>query len=292
MNAIHTPEWFDSKFENGGQIVPVQLRAMSERICKVFNIKGICDPMYIANIAAYELGMGNGQGQFHARKSDTDLAVDMHRLSKRLAHSYSFNIYDEDHELTCLILEGMGVEAPSLISKSVSPDVREAVREMLDHLAHSPTGEALPELSTTAMVESFPHKFGSTPGIYAIQFMAVAAAGQPAKNIATFIPSIEVNKGYRLQMQKPGGRDYWNPQAKPMVLRDTIYTCILEQHGHSELLELQAPVDADADDEWTAFRIARNHRVRELVQQHGISGLMARLSSTQRDDEPVPGPAQ
>jgi hypothetical protein len=61
-------QWFDEAFRN--QVtrkpyeVPAKLRAVVERICTAYDIKGIADPMYIANIIAYELGLGDGEGHF------------------------------------------------------------------------------------------------------------------------------------------------------------------------------------------------------------------------------------
>ena len=64
----HTQEWFEEAFTNPvtrqAYKVPAKLRVLSERICRSYGIKGICDPMYIANVAALELGMGDGKSNF------------------------------------------------------------------------------------------------------------------------------------------------------------------------------------------------------------------------------------
>lgn len=44
--------------------VPAALREISERICVSYGIRGVCDPMYIANIIAFELGLGDGKHSF------------------------------------------------------------------------------------------------------------------------------------------------------------------------------------------------------------------------------------
>lgn len=44
--------------------IPEDLRRISERICRSYGICGSCDPMYIANIMAFELGLGDGQSNF------------------------------------------------------------------------------------------------------------------------------------------------------------------------------------------------------------------------------------
>ena len=45
--------------------VPNNIKRLSTCICRSYNITGICDPMYIANIIALELGKGDGQGHFN-----------------------------------------------------------------------------------------------------------------------------------------------------------------------------------------------------------------------------------
>lgn len=59
--TTHSKEWFDEQFAAD---VPAAVRRLSERICRSYGISGICDPMYIANIAAFELALGDGQGNF------------------------------------------------------------------------------------------------------------------------------------------------------------------------------------------------------------------------------------
>uniref|UniRef100_A0A6M3K0E2 Uncharacterized protein n=1 Tax=viral metagenome TaxID=1070528 RepID=A0A6M3K0E2_9ZZZZ len=44
--------------------IPPDLRRLAERICRSYGIRGICDPMYIANIIALELGRGDGKSNF------------------------------------------------------------------------------------------------------------------------------------------------------------------------------------------------------------------------------------
>jgi hypothetical protein len=55
-------EHYERAFE--GMDVPEDLRAIAERICSAYGIKGICDPPYIANIVAKALGRGDGQSSF------------------------------------------------------------------------------------------------------------------------------------------------------------------------------------------------------------------------------------
>lgn len=82
-------DFFEEAFK--GYCVPQSIRTTSEGICKEFNIKGICDPMYISNIIAKELGVGDGCSNF----TDKDPALEkIELLSKRLMSSYGCNITD------------------------------------------------------------------------------------------------------------------------------------------------------------------------------------------------------
>jgi len=54
--------FFDEAFKN--MTIPADLRRVSERIVRSYGIRGICDPAYIANIIAFELGRGDGMSNF------------------------------------------------------------------------------------------------------------------------------------------------------------------------------------------------------------------------------------
>lgn len=43
---------------------PEDLKRLSERICNAYGINGICDPAYIGNVIAHELGFGDGRNHF------------------------------------------------------------------------------------------------------------------------------------------------------------------------------------------------------------------------------------
>lgn len=45
-------------------VMPAVLKKISRRICESYGIRGICDPMYIANTIAMELGLGDGRSNF------------------------------------------------------------------------------------------------------------------------------------------------------------------------------------------------------------------------------------
>lgn len=44
--------------------VPADIRAAATSIVRSYPIRGICDPMYIANVIARDLGRGDGQSHF------------------------------------------------------------------------------------------------------------------------------------------------------------------------------------------------------------------------------------
>jgi len=62
QDMSQSKEFFDEAFN--GAFVPDDIRRLSERLCRSYGINGICDPMYIANVIAAELGRGNGLGLF------------------------------------------------------------------------------------------------------------------------------------------------------------------------------------------------------------------------------------
>lgn len=103
--ATFSKAWFDRCFVGYDseahreyyQAVPTALRACVERICIRFAIRGICDPMYVANVVAFELGWGDGQGTFtpeafnaqlgQAKRAELDETL--MRLATRLSSAYS-----------------------------------------------------------------------------------------------------------------------------------------------------------------------------------------------------------
>ena len=45
--------------------VPADLKRLATRLCRSYGIRGVCDPMYIANVIAVELGLGDGLSNFN-----------------------------------------------------------------------------------------------------------------------------------------------------------------------------------------------------------------------------------
>jgi hypothetical protein len=54
--------FFDKAFE--GYEVPINIKKLAMRLCRSYGIEGTCDPMYISNVIAFELGLGDGSGNF------------------------------------------------------------------------------------------------------------------------------------------------------------------------------------------------------------------------------------
>jgi len=97
MSIINKQEFFIEAFK--GYNIPKNIRNISESICREFNIKGICDPMYIANVIAFELCLGDGCGNFNDNKPNFD---NVNKLAERLKYSYGCNI--DSLELTKSII--------------------------------------------------------------------------------------------------------------------------------------------------------------------------------------------
>lgn len=66
--SMWTKEWFDYAFTSpvSGEsyAIPADLRRASERICTAYALRGVCDPMYVANVIAISIGRGDGQSNF------------------------------------------------------------------------------------------------------------------------------------------------------------------------------------------------------------------------------------
>ena len=70
--TMYSEEWFNECFSNSVDgtpyDIPADIRRAAEHIVRSYGIKGVCDPMYIANSIALELGFGDGQSHFEKRK--------------------------------------------------------------------------------------------------------------------------------------------------------------------------------------------------------------------------------
>ncbi len=83
----------------GNDEVPRDMRALSEWFCTHFDVNGVCDPMYIANVTAFELQIGDGCGNFtgDGPKGGQDA---FERVARRLLFAYSTCVHLTHPETT------------------------------------------------------------------------------------------------------------------------------------------------------------------------------------------------
>lgn len=60
----HFAEAFTNPITRQPYDPPADIRRAAERICQAYGIRGVCDPMYIANVIARETGRGDGESNF------------------------------------------------------------------------------------------------------------------------------------------------------------------------------------------------------------------------------------
>lgn len=70
-----------------GYDVPDNIKKIATNICKRFVIRGICDPMYIANTMAHMSDIGDGSGTF-----TSDKLANTQKIAERLQGCYGCNI--------------------------------------------------------------------------------------------------------------------------------------------------------------------------------------------------------
>ncbi len=93
------------RFKEG---TPEFFKKRATAICERFFIKGICDPMYIANTIAYHTGLGNGDGQFEEPTEDTLTKEAADKAADYLSYAYSSNIMKNcKDELSEIIMTGL-----------------------------------------------------------------------------------------------------------------------------------------------------------------------------------------
>ena len=108
-SPIHSKDWFDNCFDIGTTDVPADLRRLSEAICLTYDIRGICDPMYIANVAAATFGRGDGRGTFHGEKQGTFEQFDacVTDFVGRIQFAYSATIRGTPDDLKKLVYDAL-----------------------------------------------------------------------------------------------------------------------------------------------------------------------------------------
>lgn len=103
-----------------GYSVPKGLRTFSEAFCLRFKVKGICDPAYVANVAAKETLLGDGQGNFLPTGTQAD-AKGIITAADRLLFAYATCISTAETGITGTVIAAMlrdaldGVPIPGLV---------------------------------------------------------------------------------------------------------------------------------------------------------------------------------
>lgn len=89
-----TPAWFEEAFKHHKDPIPEDIRNVAVRIVETHDIRGICDPMYIANVTALEMKRGDGQGGFEqgdpVYMEDREALID--KTAQRLAFAYASSL--------------------------------------------------------------------------------------------------------------------------------------------------------------------------------------------------------
>lgn len=68
-DAGHFREAFTNAVTGEPHSVPDEVKSAATRITIAYGLRGISDPMYIANVIAKELGYGDGQSTFWVREA-------------------------------------------------------------------------------------------------------------------------------------------------------------------------------------------------------------------------------
>lgn len=101
-SPVHTADWFNDTFAE--MSITPQIRGFSERVCREFNICGICDPAYIGNLVATVFDVGDGRGNFTgAVIMPTQQSIE--KLFSRLSFAYSSSIPADSSALRRIIQE-------------------------------------------------------------------------------------------------------------------------------------------------------------------------------------------
>lgn len=105
-DSVRSPSWYDNCFEGAKPSLPADIRLFSESVCNRFTISGICDPMYIANVTAFELGRGDGCGAFFSPDADArdNSQERLNRVLDRLAFAYSSCVQEQRTDLRQIAL--------------------------------------------------------------------------------------------------------------------------------------------------------------------------------------------
>lgn len=79
-------DFYKEAFE--GYDVPECIKQTAISICDKYDIKGLADPMYVANVIGMETGTGDGQGNFKGTRVNKE---GVRKVAERLAFAYRSN---------------------------------------------------------------------------------------------------------------------------------------------------------------------------------------------------------
>lgn len=103
-NTSSRTAFFTEAFK--GYSVPQGLRTFSEAFCLRFKVNGICDPAYVANVAAKETLLGDGQGNFAPAGTQAD-AQGIITAADRLLFAYATCISQSEAGITGTVIAAM-----------------------------------------------------------------------------------------------------------------------------------------------------------------------------------------
>jgi len=87
---LMTKQHFETAFGAVGMTPPAQVRDFTEKLCRIYQIKGIADPAYIANMVGVEFSCGDGSGLFYGAPQIDEGSL--RSLAKRLILNYSTRV--------------------------------------------------------------------------------------------------------------------------------------------------------------------------------------------------------
>lgn len=83
--------------------IPADLREFAVAFCDSFGIRGICDPMYVANVAAMGLERGDGRSDFQGSGlAGDDFSAGLKKVGRHLSFAYSSSCAGEEAQIEML----------------------------------------------------------------------------------------------------------------------------------------------------------------------------------------------
>ena len=88
MSTVHSRQWFTEAFEVSQPRTDVAKR-IAERICRSYNITGICDPAYIADVIDHEFCIGRWADAETRCKGTKQIGSNVYRCTRDAYHGDS-----------------------------------------------------------------------------------------------------------------------------------------------------------------------------------------------------------